>query len=96
VLNLLARMLMGSHLTTSLIESLPAPAWGDSMHRLARLAARASRRPASPPIAAALQAEAAALFGLDSADFSSVLEAVPLVPATDRRLAMRIFARRRT
>ncbi|MEZ5318991.1 MAG: N-6 DNA methylase [Vicinamibacterales bacterium] len=40
VLNALARMLMGGHLTTSLVEDLPAPAWcgSSSQRRIAAIA----------------------------------------------------------
>ena len=51
VLNLVARMLMGSHLTTSLVEQLPAPRWTDTPadRRIARLAARLAGRLAARP-----------------------------------------------
>jgi hypothetical protein len=92
-LNALARFLMGGHLTTSLVESLPAPAWRRSadQRRIARLAMALSRRPGSARTAAALQAGVARQYGLNESSFAHVLEGFPLVAASDRTLALEIF-----
>jgi hypothetical protein len=84
---------MGSHLTTSLVEQLPAPCWDDSAHcrRIARLARWLSRHPSSVHVAAALQADVARVYGLSAGDFDGVLTAFPLVPAAERNLARTMF-----
>jgi hypothetical protein len=89
VMNAMARMLMGGHLTTSLIEALPVPKWRDSP--LERHIAKLSRRLSadSRPVAdAALQAAVALLYGLDADAFRRVLAGFPLVPAADRARAL--------
>jgi hypothetical protein len=50
VLNAVVRMLMGGHLTTSLVEDLPVPAWTGSpgQREIARIAARLAGWPATP------------------------------------------------
>ena len=97
VVNLLARMLMGGHLTTSLVEQLPAPMWqgNHEQRRIARLARRLSTaEPARHrPIGAALHAAVARLYGIDEGTFASVVEAFPLVPEEQRRAAVRAFHR---
>ena len=90
VLNAVVRMLMGGHLTTTLVESLPAPAWTGSaaQRRLARLARRLSqtRRPART--AALLQAAVARAYDVDVPTFRHVLAGFPLVPVTERDRAL--------
>jgi hypothetical protein len=91
VLNAMVRLLMGGHLTTSLIEALPVPVWtGTADQRLiARLSARLSTRPESAKAAARLHAAVARLYGLRRAEFGAVLEGFPLISREDRRLALR-------
>ena len=63
VLNRVVRLLMGSHVTTSLVEGLPVPRWSGTrleVH-IARLAVRLSRR-RTPAVDAALQAAVARLY----------------------------------
>jgi hypothetical protein len=94
VLNAVVRLLMGAHLTTTLVEGLPAPPWaaGDRrQQRIARLAARLARGPESARATACLHADVAHLYGLDQQDFDRILEGFPLVPSADRELASRIF-----
>src|SRR4029078_10176444 len=95
VLNFVARILMGGHLTTTLVESLPAPAWTGSsaQRRIARLAMALSRRPDSERVAAALQAAVARLYGLDDESFAHVLEGYPLIPTEERALAHSLLRR---
>ena len=92
-LNAIARMLMGGHLTTSLVEGLPVPAWTNSpaQRRIARLAVTLSRRHDSSRVAAALHAAVARLYGLDDKSFAHILEGFPLVPAENRALARALF-----
>ena len=90
VLNAVVRMLMGVHLTTSLVESLPVPAWrgGHDERLIARLARRLATRPSDRRAAAMLQAAVARLYGLDRDDFARILEGFPLVPAAERHAAL--------
>lgn len=94
VLNTVVRMLMGGHVTTSLVESLPVPAWTDNdrQRRIARLARRLAMHPRAVRTAAVLQAGVARLYGLDLDTFARLLDGFPLVPASDRRLALASFA----
>ncbi len=83
VLNLLARMLMGGHLTTSLVEGLPVPRWSGSLEqrRIARLARRLSRAPRERGTRAyaRLQAAVALLYDLDGPSLEQVLASFRLV-----------------
>jgi hypothetical protein len=65
VLNRVARLLMGGHLTTSLVEDLPVPPWTGSarQRRIAALARRASRRTLSAAAARTLAQLLDAEFG---------------------------------
>jgi hypothetical protein len=93
VLNAVVRMLMGGHLTTTLVEGLPVPVWtADArQRRIARLSARLARHPDSVRGTALLHAEVAHLYGLDSQDFDRILAGFPLVPDADRERAARLF-----
>jgi hypothetical protein len=108
VLNAVVRMLMGGHVTTSLIEDLPVPAWrGSALQRkIARLAASLARSPDDTARRANLQGAVARLYGLDSAQFADVLEGFPLVfadvldgfplvPAAERAAAFAALEHRR-
>jgi hypothetical protein len=90
VLNAVVRMFMGAHVTTSLVEGLPVPAWTGSpaQRRIARLAARLARRPHAPRLHAALQASVARLYGIEAETFAAILESFPLVPRGDRDAAV--------
>jgi hypothetical protein len=94
VLNAVVRMLMGGHLTTSLIEDLPIPRWtgDDDQRRIAALSRRLTHRPASPLTHAALQAAVARLYELDAVTFERIVAGFPLVPEMDRRRTLAIFA----
>jgi len=87
VLNAIVRMLMGSHVTTSLVEGLPVPPWtgSRSQRRIARLAARLQRSRGHTKAHALLQAAAARVYGLDREAFGAVLDSFPLVPIADRK-----------
>ena len=90
VLNALVRMLMGSHVTTRLVEDLPAPPWAGSadQRRIARLAARLAWHPGSSSTQAWLQAGVARLYGLDRETFAHVLAGFPHVPPAIRDAAL--------
>jgi hypothetical protein len=90
VLNAVARMLMGGHLTTGLVEGLPVPVWHDTAveRRIARLARRLAEGAVDPVLGARLQAAVARLYGLDQDAFARVLEGFPLVPDDERQLAL--------
>jgi hypothetical protein len=94
VLNALARMLMGGHLTTSLVEGLPVPSWSaeDTRHRrIAGMSARLARGSVSIGATALLHAAIAQLYGLEPEEFDQMLEGFPLVPASEREQAARVF-----
>lgn len=91
VLNAVVRLLMGSHVTTSLVESLPVPQWRGTALQLE--IARSAERFAAPrvdPVGddSELQAAVARLYDLDSQVFGRVLESFPLVPDQDRARAL--------
>ncbi|HYN09217.1 MAG TPA: N-6 DNA methylase [Vicinamibacterales bacterium] len=93
VLNAVVRMLMGGHVTTSLVESLPVPAWtGDgSQRRIALLAHRIARNAGDTAAHAALQAAVARLYALDRQTFHAVLETFPLTARQERDRALHAF-----
>lgn len=93
VLNAIARMLMGGHLTTSLVEDLPVPAWtgGPAERRIARLARRLASRPAIHTNAL-LQAAVARLYQVDPHAFANLLEHFPLVPREERDRCLHAIA----
>jgi hypothetical protein len=90
ILNAVVRLLMGSHVTTSLVEGLPVPTWqgSDVEIRILKLARRLSRHPRSAAVEAALQATVARLYGFDAKTFAGILESFPLVSAADRERAL--------
>ena len=94
MLNFVVRHMMGGHLTTSLIEDLPAPRWtGErAQRRVAWLARRLAHRPSASSAHAILQAAVARLYRLDAAMFDHVLDGFPLVPEAERQRARRAFA----
>lgn len=94
VLNFVVRMLMGGHVTTTLVEGLPAVPWrGSAEDRwVASVACRlAARGPGAPDEEAELQARIARLFGLDDAGFTATVGRFPLVPEASRRRAVAAF-----
>ncbi len=86
-------MLMGGHLTTTLIESLPVPPWtgSDAQRRIAGLARRLWRAPRRKEIHARLQAAVGRMYELTPAAFEDVLAGFPLVPAPDRQRTLIAF-----
>jgi hypothetical protein len=100
VLNAVVRLLMGGHVTTSLVEQLPAPAWRDTRleRRIAALAEELSHPATTAPAIqsaraaeASLQAAVAELYEIDAATFSRLLGGFPLVEIESRALALKAF-----
>lgn len=79
-INACVRLLMGGHVTTGLVESLPVPLWrGDATdRRIASVAKRLANGPVDGTVTADLQAAAAHRLALDADDFRTVLTATPL------------------
>jgi hypothetical protein len=95
VLNALVRSLIGGHVTTTVVEGLPAPAWrNDRVQRL--IATLAGRLAAvwSSHDECRLQALVAGVYGLSSHEFADVLESFPLVPRSERDRALDLLKRR--
>jgi hypothetical protein len=94
VLNAIVRMWMGSHVTTSLVESLPVPRRRRSAieRRIIRLSQRQRTGRAKAHTEAELQAAVAGFYELDEGTFRSVLEGFPRVPAEDRERAAEALA----
>jgi len=99
------RLLMGGHVTTGLVESLPVPVWTASadQRRIAALARQisAGSRPRAQSLRpegsqnstmAVLHAAVAKLYGLDASTFERLLEGFPLVPVEDRTSALETFS----
>jgi hypothetical protein len=86
VLNCLVRLLVGSHVTTSLVESLPVPVWTGTplQRRIARLSRVISARPGFAEAHAALQAAVALAYDVDDDEFRALLDGFPLVAADER------------
>jgi Eco57I restriction-modification methylase len=94
VANYLVRMRVGTHVTTSIVASLPVPkppATDPAFQRVARLSRALSRRFTLTAFAR-LNALVADLYGLSHAQFAHVLETFPLVPASERAAAVGMFA----
>jgi hypothetical protein len=95
VVNYLVRLRVTTHVTTAVIERLPiptqeeAPAAFDEIAALARVLERRHNAEAF----ARLNARVARLYQLSADEFRYVLDTFPLVPATDRRLALKMFQR---
>jgi hypothetical protein len=91
VLNAIVRLLMGSHVTTSLVESLPVPRW-QGIGLDVQIASEAERLILAQASQAfddsALQAAVARLYDLDTRAFRRILESFPLVPERDRERAL--------
>ena len=83
-------MLMGGHVTTSLAEQLPVPVWkaDTSQRRIARLAGRLARGSRSELLEARLDAEVAAMYGVELAEYERIVNGFPLVSPEIRELAV--------
>ncbi len=89
-MNAVVRMLMGGHVTTSLAEQLPVPVWtaDTSQRRIARLAGLLARGSRSDRLAARLDAEVAAVYGVELAEYERIVDGFPLVSRELRKLAV--------
>jgi hypothetical protein len=95
VLNAVVRLLMGGHLTTALVESLPVPVDNRQTEaRIAQLAEQLSTRPWQASVAAELQAEVAHLYQMRSGELRRILDGFPLVPPNEREEVARLFEKR--
>jgi hypothetical protein len=97
VANYLVRLRVNTHVTTSLLSRLPVPFPGPQSTAHARLAALSATLAATTgnieesEAYAELQALAARLYQLSSADFEYVLETFPLIPKAVRAAALLRF-----
>jgi hypothetical protein len=98
VLNAVVRMLMGSHVTTTLAASLPVPEWrGDRVDR--QIVSLAQQLAQGQPIADAgghLQALVAHRFELTRDELEHLLDGAPGLPDSDRAAVVSWFERIRT
>jgi hypothetical protein len=94
VLNYLARQRVATHVTTAIVQALPAPAPAAEPRALRRIAAlaRLLARGPRPEAYCRLQAEVAALYRLSEAEFVHVLGTFPLVEREIRDRALELFA----
>lgn len=94
VLNGLVRSLIGGHVTTTVVEGLPAPVWrNDRPQRLiATLAGRLATTWSSHD-ECRLQALVARAYGLSADEFGDLLESFPLIPRAEREGAWAWLAR---
>jgi hypothetical protein len=94
VLNAVVRMLMGGHVTTSLVEGLPVPVWtgAPDQRRIAALA-RVLSEQHSTEAWAELHAAVARLYRLSASELARVLDLFPLLPVAEREGAARAFSR---
>ena len=95
VMNLVVRMLMGGHVTTSLAEQLPVRIWDGhaSQRRIARLGRRLAGRGHSTLLEGRLQAEVAASYEIKVAEFERIVNGFPLVSNELRETAVRELRR---
>lgn len=98
VLNAVVRMLMGSHVTTTLAASLPVPEWrGDRVDRqIVALARRLAERRPPADAGARLQALVAHRFELTRDELEHLLDGSPGVPSGERAAVVLWFERIRT
>jgi hypothetical protein len=91
VVNALVRLLMGGHVTTSLVEGLPVPSrtGGALEMRIAALAREIGAGGAPAASMAALQSAVAQLYEIRPAEFRNVLAGFPLVAIEEREAAAR-------
>jgi Eco57I restriction-modification methylase len=98
VVNYLVRLRVTTHVTTAVIERLPIPTQEDAPAAFEEIAAlaRALERRHNEELFARLNARAAQLYQLSADEFHYLLDTFPLVPAADRRLALKVFSERRS
>jgi Eco57I restriction-modification methylase len=96
VMNAVVRMLMGGHVTTSLVESLPVPVWRGTpgQRRVARLARHLARHAGAARAQAELEGEVARIYGLDADALALAIDTGPGVPPETRQSAIDACVRR--
>jgi len=96
VINAVVRMLMGSHVTTSLVERLPVPAWTRSrdQRRIGHQARLLSRRP-DEAIEAELHASVAQLYRVTPDELAALLAGLPTGEQGGGQRALALLAARR-
>ncbi len=95
VLNFLARLWVGTHVTTAIVERLPVPTRdeaGDAFETLADLAFSLSHAP-DVRKEARVHAAVARLYGWRRTDLEVVLGRFPLVPDAEKAAVLEAFAR---
>lgn len=93
LINFFVRLRVTSHVTTAIVERLPIPSRteaGPWFSEIARIARHLSRRDDGLALAR-LNAIVARLYQLSAAEYSHVLGSFPLVPASERQSALRVF-----
>jgi hypothetical protein len=97
VANFLVRMRVSTHVTLSIIDTIPVPRLSTEMPLGRRLAAGArliaTRGAAAASAHAEMQALAASAYGLSGEQFAHVLSTFPLVPRDERAAAQTAFAK---
>jgi len=93
VLNAIVRALVGSHVTTTVVEALPVPCWrGTRLERsIALLSERLARGQSSFGRSARLQALVARLYGISAVEFRDILASFPLIPGSEREQALALL-----
>lgn len=94
VLNFCARLWVTTHVTTDIVERLPAPCRSDGPREaeaLGRMAIRLRRQPDDRATLVRLQATVARLYKLSRADLSHVLGTFPLIDARFRADVLAAF-----
>ena len=93
VVNYLARLWVGTHVTTSIVERLPVPVLettDPAFHEISA-AARLLAKGSHPQRRARLEALVASLYRLTLDEFAHVLSTFPIVDQEDRDLALQMF-----
>jgi hypothetical protein len=93
VVNFLVRLRVTTHVTTAIVERLPAPTWETAPRAAAEIAAlaRILQRRDNADAFARLNALVARMYQLTSEEFAHVLETFPLIERTERTRAMEMF-----
>lgn len=94
VVNYLVRLRVTTHVTTAIVERLPIANRREAAGSITSLAAAARRlrRGHDSSAVADLNARVARLYGLSRRQFEHLLGTFPLVPASERQMAVRAFA----
>lgn len=94
VLNFLARLWVTTHVTTDIVEHLPAPSRYDNrrvLEAISALAVRLGHRPGDIGLAARLQADVGRLYGLTREEMAHILGTFPLVDEAYRAAVIEGF-----